>query len=75
MSVKAVEITLDNQESLMARYGSTEREEFPIGEVLVAEFGDNGDPRLIGVLTKANFTANYTVGEALKNGFYSVTKI
>jgi hypothetical protein len=74
MGIKAVEITLDNQQWLMARYNTSDLEEFPIGEVLVAEFGDNGDPRLIGVLTKANFTANYVVGEALQNGFYSVTR-
>ena len=72
--MKAVVITINNQQELMARYGSSDLEEFPIGYVLVAEFGDNGDPRLIGVLSEANFIAKYTTGEALKNGFYSVTR-
>jgi hypothetical protein len=73
--MKAIEITKDNREMLMSRYGSSDLEEFPIGYFLVAEFGDNGDPRLIGVLNYDNFIAQYVVGEALKNGFYSVTKI
>lgn len=72
---KAINITKENQQQLMTRYGfpQDDTDAFPIGFVLVTWFGDNGDSRYEGVLTQENFNATYVKGEALQNGFYAIT--
>jgi len=71
--MKAITITRDNQQMLATRY-NLDVGAFPIGYIMVANWGDNGEYRYEGVLTEENFNAKYVRGQALENGFYSITK-
>ena len=72
--MKAVTITKENQSTLATRYGKSDLEEFPIGYIMVANFGDNGEYRYEGILTSAKFDATFVKGEALQNGFYAISR-
>ena len=73
-NLKAVTITQGNQLYLANRYRTMDLDEFPIGFIMVAAFGDNGEYRYDGVLTEAKFNEKFTKGRALENGFYSITR-
>ena len=74
--MKAVVITKDNQQQLMARYGvdPNDTDQFPIGYIMITVFGDNGDERYEGVITQATFDEEYIKGTSLKNGFFAIDR-
>lgn len=71
--MKAVVITKENQEMLAARYGLG-IDEFLIGYIMIANFGDNGELRYEGLLTEENFNLQFVKGEAIDNGFFAITR-
>jgi len=71
--MKATLITSGNRSMLAQRY-STEVEEFEVGYFLIAEFGDNGEFRHQGMLTKDELDAHFTRGEVLDNGFFEIKR-
>jgi hypothetical protein len=71
--MKAIVITPENQDMLCIRY-DLDAGAFPIGYIMVTEFGDEGDFRYIGVLHETTFNEKYVKGEAIQNGFFAVTK-
>ena len=74
--MKGILITESNRAMLMARYNSSDPDEFPIGYILVANFGDNGmEPeRYEGLLTQAFFDQTFTRGEDLQNGYFAINR-
>jgi len=71
--MKATLITTSNKSMLAQRY-NTEVEEFEVGYYLIAEFGDNGEFRHQGMLTKDELDAHFTRGEVLDNGFFAIKR-
>ncbi|MET0786544.1 MAG: hypothetical protein ABWY25_07560 [Paenisporosarcina sp.] len=72
--MKAVKITKENQVQLATRYGEDDLEQFPIGYIMIANWGDNGEYRYEGVLTEVNFSLKFVKGEALENGFFAISR-
>jgi hypothetical protein len=76
MAMKGIKITESNQQMLMARYNipHDDLEMFPIGYIMITDFGDNGEERYEGVLTQARFDQSFAEGEALSNGFFAINR-
>jgi len=74
--MKGVVITESNQQSLLIRYGfpDSDLDMFPVGHIMITDFGDNGDSRYNGVLTQTQFDSVYTKGETLLNDFFEVLR-
>lgn len=72
MAMKGIMITSENQQELLLRYGEIDADIFPVGYIMVTDFGDNGEVRYQGVLNQAGFDAAYEKGVALLNGFFAV---
>jgi len=72
--MKGVIITESNQQSLLIRYGfpDSDLDMFPVGHIMITDFGDNGDSRYNGVLTQTQFDSVYTKGEDLLNNFFEI---
>lgn len=73
-NLKGIVITNDARLMLMSRYNVPieDVEQFPLGYIMVADFGDNGEFRYEGVLTETRFNELFVKGKALMNGFFEV---
>lgn len=74
--MKGIVITKQNQPLLMSRYGTNifDEEMFPIGYIMVTDFGDNGESRYDGVLSQELFDSMYVRGEDLRNDFFAIIR-
>lgn len=75
-NMKAIVITKQNQQFLMSRYSVNvfDTDLFPIGYIMVTDFGDNGDRPFEGVVTQEMFDSLYVRGEDLQNDFFAIIK-
>lgn len=76
MNMKGIVITQSNQQLLMSRYmvNVFDTDMFPIGYIMITDFGDNGERRYEGVITQELFDSLYVRGEDLKNDFFAIIK-
>lgn len=76
MNMKGIVITQSNQQLLMSRYmvNVFDTDMFPIGYIMITDFGDNGERRYEGVITQELFDSLYVRGEDLKNDFFAIVK-
>ncbi|MET0785201.1 MAG: hypothetical protein ABWY25_00645 [Paenisporosarcina sp.] len=74
--MKGIVITQSNQQLLMSRYmvNVFDTDMFPIGYIMITDFGDNGERRYEGVITQELFDSLYVRGEDLKNDFFAIVK-
>lgn len=68
--MKGIVITAENQQMLVNKFTTGEDlEQFPIGYVLITDFGNEDT---FETLTPELFAAKFTAGENLKNDFFDV---
>lgn len=71
--MKAVLITRENRDYLASRYNQ-DVDSFPIGYIMLANWGDNGEYRHDGTLTQARFDELFTKGATLENDFFEAIR-
>lgn len=69
--MKAVLITESNRDYLASRY-NLDVEAFPVGYIMVAEWGDDGRFRYQGILTQEKFDELFVKGKTLANEFFEI---